>query len=144
VKPIRVLSAPIAEVMKYVEIGYPKPDFEYVAELTLEGAVKRLDEPFDVIACSVHFDNWQVYDFLRLAKAHPKAKHIPFLVIHTGKEVFSKYICQSVEIASHSLGAEAVIPLSRWHDELGVNGALKKYQDFIRSVVNRQSSPELP
>jgi hypothetical protein len=137
VKPIRVLSAPIAEVMKHVEIGYPGPEFAYVAELTLEGAVSRLDESFDVIACSVHFNNGQFFDFLRLAKAHPTARHIPFIVVHTGKEAFFDYISQSVEIASKAMGAEAVVPLFKWHEELGTDAALKKYQDFIRKVVGR-------
>lgn len=109
--PIRVLTATVLEAMPVLGEAYPAPDFDYTAVLTLTEAINQLEQRYDVIACSVYFNDGQFYDFLRIAKAHPIARDIPFLVHFTGLENRRHYVSQSVEIASKALGAAEVIPI---------------------------------
>jgi hypothetical protein len=136
-KPIRVLATPAVEILPFVQMAYESPDFEHITELTLDNAIRRLDEPFDMIACSVHFNSGNFYDFLQAAKSHSIAQSIPFLVIHTGREIHMDYIAHSVDIASRTLGADAVIPLSKWRSELGDEAAFRKYREVVRKLVGR-------
>lgn len=136
-KPIRVLSCAVQEVLPILDQVYVSPDYVYTAEVTLIGALKRLEEPLDLIAISVHFNNGQFYDFLRLAKAHPKAKTVPIIVVHAGNEGNYEYIAQSVEIASKALGAAAVVPMTQWRQSMGDEAAFRKYREVIESVLAR-------
>jgi CheY-like chemotaxis protein len=137
VEPIRVLTAAVPEAVPALSEAYPAPEFEYMAVLTLSEAIDQLAQPYDLIACSVHFNDGQFYDFLRMAKAHPVARDIPFLVHFTGLENKRHYVSQSVEIASKALGASEVIPIYQWRNELGNEPAFKKYREVIRRWVGR-------
>ncbi|MDQ9172019.1 hypothetical protein Q8A64_16510 [Oxalobacteraceae bacterium R-40] len=134
---IKVLSASIPDALPVLPQAYPAPEFEYTAVLTLPEAISSLEQPFDLIALSVHFNNGQFYDFLRLAKAHPIAKDTPVLVHFTGMENRLHYISQSVEIASKAIGAAEVIPIYQWRNELGNEAAFEKYREVIRKWVGR-------
>lgn len=136
-KPIRVLSAAIADALPILPQAYPAPEFEYTAVLSMPEAVNCLERPFDLIALSVHFNSGQFYDFLRLAKAHPVARDTPVLVHFTGTENRHHYISQSVEIASKALGAAEVIPIYQWRNELGNEAAFEKYREVIHKWVGR-------
>lgn len=137
VEPIRVLTATVPEAMGVLDEAYPAPEFEYTAVLTLADAVAQLEQPYDLIACSVHFNDGQFYDFLRMAKAHPRARDIPFLVHFTGMESRHHYVSQSVEIASRALGAADIIPIYQWRHELGNEGAFRRYREVIHKWVGR-------
>ncbi|GIZ52760.1 hypothetical protein [Noviherbaspirillum aridicola] len=137
---IRVLSATVPEALPVLGEAYPAPEFDYTAVLTLSEAVAMLDRPFDLIACSVHFNDGQFYDFLRMTKAHPVARDTPFLVHFTGMESKRHYVSQSVEIASRALGASDIIPIYQWRSELGNEAAFRKYQDVVRKWVGRRAS----
>lgn len=117
--------------------AYPAPEFDYTPVLTLAEAIAELDHPYDLIACSVHFNDGQFYDFLRMTKAHPVARDVPFLVHFTGMETRHHYISQSVEIASKALGAAEIIPIYQWRNELGNDAAFSKYREVIRKWVGR-------
>ncbi|WP_151637792.1 hypothetical protein [Noviherbaspirillum aerium] len=136
-KPIRILTASIPEALSVLGEAYPAPDFEYTAVLTLAEATSQLDQPYDLIACSVHFNDGQFYDFLRIAKAHPIARDVPFLVHFTGMENKRHYVSQSVEIASKALGAAEIIPIYQWRNELGNEEAFRKYREVIHKWVGR-------
>ena len=130
-----MLSCAIQEVLPILDQVYPSPDYEYFAELSLKGALARLEQPLDIIGLSVHFNNGQFYDFLRLAKAHPIARNVPVIVVHTGNEAFYEYISQSVEIASKALGAAEVVPITRWRETLGNEAAFIKYREVIKRLL---------
>lgn len=136
-EPIRVLTAAVPEVVPVLSQAYPAPEFEYTVVLTLAEAIAQLERPYDLIACSVHFNAGQFYDFLRMAKAHPVARDIPFLVHFTGMESKRHYVSQSVEIASKALGAAEVIPMYQWRHELGNEAAFRKYREVIHKWVGR-------
>ena len=136
-QPIRVLTATVPEAIPVLGEAYPAPEFEYASVLTLAEAIDHLEQPFDLIACSVHFNEGQFYDFLRMAKAHPVARDTPFLVHFTGMESKHHYIAQSVEIACKALGAAEVIPIYQWRRDLGNEAAFKKYREVIFKWVGR-------
>ena len=135
--PIRVLAAAVPEVVPILGEAYPKPEFEYTTVLTLAEGIACLQKPFDLISCSVHFNDGQFYDFLRMVKVHPLARDIPFLVHFTGMESKRHYILQSVEIASKALGAAEIIPIYQWREELGNEGAFRKYREIVHKWVGR-------
>jgi CheY-like chemotaxis protein len=137
VQPIRVLTATVPEAIPVLDDAYPAPEFEYIVALTFTEAVDQLEQQYDLIACSVHFNDGQFYDFLRIAKSHPIARDIPILVHFTGLESKHHYISQSVEIASKALGAAEVIPIYQWRSELGNEDAFKKYRKIIHKWVGR-------
>lgn len=137
VQPIRILTATIPDALSVLGEAYPAPEFEYDAVLTLADAIDHFEQPYDLIACSVHFNDGQFYDFLRLAKAHPVARDTPFLVHFTGMESRRHFISQSVEIASKALGASEIIPIYQWRSELGNEAAFMKYREVIRKWVGR-------
>lgn len=136
-EPIKVLTATVPEALAVLSEAYPAPELEYTPVLALAEAVSCLDQPYDVIACSMHFNDGQFYDFLRIAKAHPIARDIPFLVHFTGMESKRHYVAQSVEIASKALGAAEIIPIYQWRHELGNEAAFKKYREVIHKWVGR-------
>lgn len=136
-KPIRILTATVADAVPVLDAAYPAPEFAYTATLTLADAIGLLDQPHDLIACSVHFNNGQFYEFLRIAKAHPVARNTPFLVHFTGMESKRHHIAQSVEIASKALGADEIVPMYQWRSELGDEAAFRKYRDVINKWVRR-------
>jgi hypothetical protein len=53
VKPMTVLTATVGEAIPVLSEAYPPPEFEYIAVLTLAGAISQLDQPYNLIACSV-------------------------------------------------------------------------------------------
>ena len=79
-------------------------------------AIEQFEQPYDVIACSVHFNDGQFYDLLRMVKAHPVARNAPFLVHFTGMESKHHYITQSRRASSY------LSPLSR-SNRLNVSSA---------------------
>lgn len=137
VKPIRVLTATIPDALSVLGEAYPTPEFQYTAVLTLAEAIEQFEQPYDVIACSVHFNDGQFYDLLRMVKAHPVARNAPFLVHFTGMESKHHYITQSVEIASKALGAAEIVPIYQWRSELGNEAAFKRYREVIRRWIGR-------
>lgn len=135
--PIKILTASIPDAIAVLGDAYPAPEFEFTVVLTLGEAISHLEQPLDLIALSVHFNDGQFYDFLRMVKAHPIARDTPVLVHFTGMENKHHYIAQSVEIASKALGAAEVIPIYQWHAELGNEAAFKKYREIIHKWVGR-------
>jgi CheY-like chemotaxis protein len=134
-----VLVATRPELLAAAHQIYLKPEFNLVFCTTLNEAVESMDQEIDLIACGVHFGDGEVYDLLRRAKAHPKTRNVPFLVIDSGEVELFSYVEQSVEIASRALGATAVIPITRWRRELGDEGAFENYRQAMRRIL--QPSP---
>jgi hypothetical protein len=130
-----VLVAARPELLQVAQKVYMPPEFTAIFCLTLQEAVAALDRPLDLIACGVHFGDGELYDFLRLAKAHPTARNVPFLVVDSGQEELYHYVHQSVDIASKALGAAAVIPITRWRNEMGDEQAFETYRKTIRKLL---------
>jgi hypothetical protein len=130
-----VLVATRPEFVAVARQIYIQPEFGFIFCSTLHDAVIALEKEINLIACGVHFGDGEVYDLLRLAKAHPKTKNIPFLVIDSGTVELNSYVQQSVEIASRALGSAAVIPIAKWRRELGDEIAFETYRQAIRKIL---------
>lgn len=97
----------------------------------LEEATLALDE-VDAVLCNIHFDEGALFDLLRLAKAHKRARSVPFFVIDSSAIPATPAITQSIGIASKALGAEEVIHLTRMVSELGERAACLKVLQLVR------------
>lgn len=129
-----ILIATRQELLPLAQRVYPEPEFTFSFFSTLDEAVNALNEEFDLITCGVHFGDGQLYDFLRIAKSHGNTRNVPFVIVDTGNTALSPFIQQSVEIAARALGAAAVLPLTKWREELGDEAALEKYRNNIRKL----------
>lgn len=131
-----ILVATRPELLPIAQQIYLQPEFQLLFCPTLADAVRALEQDIDLIACGAHFGDGEMYDFLRLAKAHRKAKTVPFLVVDSGSVELQSYLHQSVEIAAKALGAAAVVPISKWRREIGDPAAFERYRQTMRTLLN--------
>jgi CheY-like chemotaxis protein len=101
---------------------------------TLEEAEERLrGENFDLIFCTVMFDESRMLDLLRLAKSDPEWKSIPFVCARFGSQVLSSpKLLKAVTVTTESLGAAAFLDVSKYKSDperrmrIAVEKVLKK------------------
>jgi hypothetical protein len=74
---------------------------------------------FDLILCTVLFDESRMFDLLRLAKANRKWKKIPFVCARVRPTTLAEYAValEGVEVASKALGAAAFLDILRFQSE---------------------------
>jgi hypothetical protein len=111
--------------------------FSLICVTRLDDAVSMLDEGVDAVLCNVHFDEGALFDFLRLTKAHKVARTIPFFVIDASPTMTSPAITQSISIASKALGADQVIHVAKWRQEMGDREAFLKAVELVLASLNR-------
>lgn len=75
-------------------------------------------ENFDLIFCTVIFDESRMLDFLRLAKANPDWKRIPFVCARMRSRVLaSPKLLKAVTVTTASLGAAAFLDMSQYKSD---------------------------
>jgi CheY-like chemotaxis protein len=81
---------------------------------TLEQAEQLLRErKFDLIVCTVYFDESRMFDLLRLAKETPQWQHIPFVCARLRPHVLESPIAlQGVAFTCKALGAAAFLNIT--------------------------------
>jgi hypothetical protein len=112
-------------------------DFELIFCSSLEHAKSLLDGRIDLIACDTHFDDCRMFDLLRLSKANPTTRPIPFLCLRVVEGELDQTLYQSVDIASTALGAARFVDLFRLKRKCGEEDALKN----LRNLVEKLASP---
>jgi CheY-like chemotaxis protein len=112
-----------------------KKDFALTFCTSLVDARSVLKDGFDLILCGLHFDEGRMFDFLREVKADPQTKSIPFLCIKSTDGMLSPAISQSIEIASHSLGANGFVDLFQWKAAHGDEEAYEKFRRLVIEVM---------
>jgi len=130
----KILVATRPEYVRQVSAAYDGY-YEYTVRLNYESALTALNGSFDVITCSIHFGDAQLYDFLRYAKRNPETKDIPFVCMLGGEDGLSATLHQSIEIATQSLGAGGFINFGDLRANLGTEAALKKLRDTLDSIL---------
>lgn len=84
---------------------------ELVPTGSIEEAVKHMTGRVDLILCDVHFAESRMYDLLRLAKADPATRTIPFLCFRNRDSALTPPVFEGLQIACQALGAVAFIDL---------------------------------
>ena len=106
---------------------------------TIEEAEQLLHErPFDLIICTVAFDESRIFDLVRLAKSTAEWRQMPFLgagVRHT--ILRSPVALQSVAFACRALGAEAFLDIADYEVE-----PEREMRDAIERLLSKRSPGE--
>jgi CheY-like chemotaxis protein len=85
----------------------------YCAE-TMAQAEQMLREPsFDLIICTIVFDESRMFDLLKLAKSMPQWKRIPFVGARVRSDILrSAAALESAAFTCRALGAEAFLDIA--------------------------------
>jgi len=83
---------------------------------TLEKAGEMLrSRPFDLIVCTVFFDESRMFDLLRLAKSTPERQSIPFVCARLRQHVLEASIArEAIAFTCKSLGAAAFLDVGNY------------------------------
>jgi CheY-like chemotaxis protein len=114
---VRILLAASPEpryVLERVLLGH-----DLVCAGTLSEAEHYLRTgPFDLIVCTVVFDESRMFDFLRLAKSRHEWQRIPFIVVRVRPYILdSKEALEGVAFTCHALGAAAFLDFQSYKVE---------------------------
>jgi CheY-like chemotaxis protein len=83
---------------------------------TMEKAEQMLrNGPFDLIVCTVFFDESRMFDLLRLAKSTPEWRSIPFVCVRLRKHVIEASIArEAIAFTCKTLGAAAFLDVANY------------------------------
>jgi CheY-like chemotaxis protein len=89
------------------------------------------EQNFDLIICTIMFDESKMFDFLQLAKSKPEWQHIPFVCARVSRRVLqSPTAMKTAAFTSRELGAEAVLDIKDYQaqadPERGMRDAIEK------------------
>jgi CheY-like chemotaxis protein len=89
-------------------------------------------QQFDLIVCTVVFDDSRILEFLRLVKAHPEWQKTPFVCARVRSDVLpSKLAIEAVKYTTKALGAVAFIDVAdyRINPEREMRNAIEQLLD---------------
>jgi CheY-like chemotaxis protein len=70
------------------------------------------EEAFDLIICTVVFDESRMFDLLRLAKANPERRSIPFVCARVREHILrSPSVVKATAFTCGALGAQAFVDI---------------------------------
>src|SRR5947209_20520357 len=71
------------------------------------------DRPFDMIVCTVFFDESRMFDLLRLAKSRPEWQRIPFVCARVRSHILrSPTALQAAALTCQTLGGNAFLDIA--------------------------------
>ena len=74
------------------------------------------ERPFDLIICTIVFDESKMFDFLQLAKSGPEWQRIPFIAARVRPSiVLSSSALRTAAFTCGTLGAEAFLDIADYH-----------------------------
>jgi hypothetical protein len=80
-----------------------------------------------------------MFDLLRLSKANPATRAIPFICLRVVEGELDQTLYQSVDIASTALGAARFVDLFRLKRMCGKEEANKKLRDLVEKLASPPS-----
>lgn len=103
------------EVIERVLTG---PDHELVCVHTMSKAEQSLRKnSFDLIICTIVFDDSRMFEFLRLAKSRPAWRPIPFICVRAREEVLRVPLAlEAVRFTAMALGAVAFLDVTDYRE----------------------------
>lgn len=94
---------------------------------TLEKAEEMLrNRPFDLIVCTVFFDESRMFDLLRLAKSTPEWQGISFICARLRRHVLEASIArEAVAFTCKSLGAAAFLDVANYQHPADIDSGMR-------------------
>jgi CheY-like chemotaxis protein len=89
----------------------------------------------DLIVCGLSFADSYMFDLLRLVKANPETRDIPFLCFNVGNSVLSNTTLDAVNVACRSLGAVGFINFPDVRMKFGDQEAEKQLQSLLIDLI---------
>jgi CheY-like chemotaxis protein len=74
-------------------------------------------QPFDLIICTIVFDESKMFDLLRLLKSSPKWQRIPFVGARVRAHVLKRTSVRSAALTCETLGAAAFLDIEDYKVE---------------------------
>lgn len=136
--PKRILIAATPTSAKLIA-NILETGFEFIFSESIEHAQTHLDEDIVLIVCDTHFDDCRMFDLLRISKANPDTRTIPFLCLRVVEGALDHTLYQSVDIASSALGAAGFIDLFDLKQKAGDEQAHKKLSKLVEQLAARTS-----
>jgi hypothetical protein len=90
------------------------------------------ERPFDLIICTIVFDESRMFDFLRLAKSKPEWQSIPFVCARVRDHILrSPAAVKAAAFTCQQLGAEAFLDVADYQGdrERGMGDAIEQLLD---------------
>lgn len=111
--------------------------FEIVGEHSLDGALRRLGEKWEVVICGLHFDESRMFDLLRFAKATPATRDTPFICYRDLNTDLGRSILEGMQIAAKAHGAAAFVDMFTLRRESGTDRADERFREIVFSHLPR-------
>jgi hypothetical protein len=102
---------------------------------TLDEAVSLLRKGVDLLVCGIHFDDSRMFDLLRLAKADPSIRAIPFLCFWDMDSELTLPIFESLQIACQTLGAVELIDRFQMKLRFGSGEADERFRRILTDLL---------
>ena len=110
--------------------------YQLLPAATLEQARKALALQPALVVCGCHFDEGRMYDLLRLLKAEPATRTLPFLAVRCVEgELLDDALYESVKIAVRALGGNAFVDLLRWQRRWGPAEASHRLTHLVDTLA---------
>jgi hypothetical protein len=119
---------------------------------TLDDACQVLVARVDMIIAGVHFDDSRMFDLLRIAKADPTYRDIPFLCIrgvsgpialpgHANGPLLSNF--EIIATASTALGAAGAVDFYSLQEKTGIEKAGREFARIVLAYLDeREAQPD--
>lgn len=112
---------------------------DLISAETIEEAVKLLRaRAFDLIVCTVMFDESRMFDFLRVVKANKAWEKIPFVCARAKPQILRSPIAlEAVDFTSRALGAAAFVDITIYKSD-----PEREMRDEIEAVLKAARGSE--
>lgn len=126
----RILAADVPQGIQTLR-NVLTAEAEIVVASTMEEAMSLLKGGADLIVCGIHFDESRMFDLLRVAKADPATRPIPFLCFRDMESELAQPVLESLQIACNALGAVAFVDLFQLRSVYGVREAHERFRHML-------------
>jgi CheY-like chemotaxis protein len=85
----------------------------FCAQTVVEAEQRLRERTYDLIVCTIAFDESRMFDLLRLAKSKPQWQRIPFVCARVREHILrTATALESAAFTSRELGAEAFLDIA--------------------------------
>jgi len=77
---------------------------QLIPAVSLEQALKKIEDGADLVVCGIHFDQSRMFGFLGMAKARPASRAVPFVCYRDMPSDLSATLIQELGCRVQGLG----------------------------------------